>query len=131
MLWNCPRATCCADQNLAAKFAREKDTPYTTFVRGEGLDIHDAQYVRNLRKVPLKPWARRGGNAAFLNHDASRTSNDCYIMEIPAGGKLNPHRQMYEEMLLVLDGRGSTKVWNNSGKSITFEWKAAPFSAFR
>ena len=109
---------------LVAKFASEKAKPYEEWVRAEGLDILDAQYVRNLRKVPLKPWTRRGGNAAFLNHDASRHSNDCYIMEIPAGGKLNQHRQMYEEMVFVLDGRGSTKVWNNAGKSLTFEWKA-------
>src|SRR3954454_7620794 len=91
---------------LAQKFATEKDTPYLRFIRGEGLDIISAQYVPNLRTVELKPWARRGGNAVFVNHDASRTSNDCYVMEIPPGKKLEPQRQLYEEMVLVLDGRG-------------------------
>ena len=46
---------------LAKKFATEKDTPYTRWVRGEGLDIISALYVPNLRTVELKPWARRGG----------------------------------------------------------------------
>jgi oxalate decarboxylase/phosphoglucose isomerase-like protein (cupin superfamily) len=109
-------------EDLAKKFATEKETPYTRWVRDEGLEIIPAMYVRNLRKVELKPWARRGGNAVFVNHDASRTSNDSYVMEIPAGKKLAPHRQLFEEMILILDGRGSTTVWNDEGKRITFEW---------
>lgn len=113
-----------AMDELVAKFASEKADPYKNWVHGEGLEIHDAQYVRNLRHVPLKPWKRRGGDAAFLNHDASKSSNDCYVMEIAPGGKLEPHRQMYEEMIFVLDGRGSTRVWNNAGQSVGFEWKA-------
>jgi oxalate decarboxylase/phosphoglucose isomerase-like protein (cupin superfamily) len=116
-------------EDMAKKFATEKDTPYTRWIREEGLEIIPALYVRNLRTVPLKPWARRGGNAVFVNHDASRTSNDSYVMEIPAGGKLAPHRQLYEEMILVLDGRGSTTVWNDTGQRITFEWQAGSLFA--
>jgi oxalate decarboxylase/phosphoglucose isomerase-like protein (cupin superfamily) len=109
--------------DLAQKFATEKDTPYLRYVRGEGLDILDAHYIANLRNIDLKPWARRGGRGVFLNHEASRTSNDCYVCEIPPGGKLEPRRQMYEEMIYVLDGRGSTTVWKDAGKRVTFEWK--------
>jgi oxalate decarboxylase/phosphoglucose isomerase-like protein (cupin superfamily) len=32
-------------------------------------------------------------------------------------------------MILVLDGRGSTSVWNDEGKRITFEWKAGAMFA--
>ena len=110
--------------DLAQKFVTEKDTPYLRYVRAEGLDILDARYVANLRDVELKPWARRGGRGVFLNHDASRTTNDCYVCEIAPGGRLAPQRQMYEEMVFVLDGRGSTTVWNDAGNRITFEWKA-------
>ena len=72
-------------QELADKFKTEKDSPYLRFVRGEGLDIVGAQYVPNLRTVELKPWARKGGRGVFINHEASRTSNDCYVCEIAAG----------------------------------------------
>jgi oxalate decarboxylase/phosphoglucose isomerase-like protein (cupin superfamily) len=115
--------------DLAEKFATEKNTPYERWVREEGLDIIPANYVRNLRHVELKPWARRGGKGVFINHEASRTSNDCYVCEIPAGGKLAPQRQLYEEMVLILDGRGSTTVWNDAGHRITFEWKAGAMFA--
>jgi oxalate decarboxylase/phosphoglucose isomerase-like protein (cupin superfamily) len=116
--------TAVVSDELAQKFKAEKDTPYLRWVRGEGLDIISAHYVQNLRTVALKPWARRGGRGVYLNHDASRTTNDCYVCEIAPAGKLNPQRQLFEEMVFVLDGRGSTTVWNDAGARITFEWKA-------
>jgi oxalate decarboxylase/phosphoglucose isomerase-like protein (cupin superfamily) len=116
-------------EEMAKKFATEKDTPYTRWVRDEGLDIVSAHYVRNLRTVELKPWPRRGGRAVFINHEASRTSNDCYVCEIPPGKSLAPQRQLFEEMILVLDGRGSTSVWNDAGKRVTFEWQAGAMFA--
>jgi oxalate decarboxylase/phosphoglucose isomerase-like protein (cupin superfamily) len=118
-----------ASDDLAKKFAAEKETPYTRWVRGEELDIVSSFHVPDLHTVELKPWPRRGGRAVFLNHDASRTSNDCYVCEIPAGKELAPQRQLYEEMIYVLDGRGSTAVWNDAGRRITFEWKAGALFA--
>src|SRR5258707_15322009 len=102
-------------EELAKNFSTKRDTPYLRWVRSEGLDIIGAHYVRNLRTVELKPWARRGGRGVYINHEASRTSNDGYVCEIPAGKKLEPQRQLFEEMILVLYGRGSTTVWNDEG----------------
>jgi oxalate decarboxylase/phosphoglucose isomerase-like protein (cupin superfamily) len=116
-------------EEFAKKFATEKDTPYTRWVRAEGLDIIGAHYVRNLHRVELKPWARREGFGVFINHEASRTSNDCYVCEIPPGKKLAPQRQLFEEMIMVLSGRGSTTVWNDAGQRMTFEWKAGALFA--
>src|SRR5262249_32855491 len=118
------RPDAAVSDDLAQKFKTEKDTPYLRFVRGEGLDILSAHYVRNLRTVELRPGARRGGRVVFLTHAASRTSNDCYVGETPPAGKLNPQRQLFEEMVFILDGRGSTTVWNDAGARVTFEWKA-------
>jgi oxalate decarboxylase/phosphoglucose isomerase-like protein (cupin superfamily) len=110
-------------EEMAKKFETEKDTPYERWVRAEGLDIIPAHYVRNLRSVELKPWPSRGGRGVFINHEASRHSNDCYVCEVAPGGRLEPRRQVFEEMILILSGRGSTSVWNNAGGRITFEWK--------
>jgi oxalate decarboxylase/phosphoglucose isomerase-like protein (cupin superfamily) len=107
---------------MAKKFATEKDTPYNRWVAGEGLDIISAHYIPDLNTVELKPWARRGGRGVYINHEASRTSNDCYVCEIPPAGELAPQRQLFEEMIYVLDGTGSTTVWNDGGNKMTFEW---------
>ncbi|MEO7743517.1 MAG: cupin domain-containing protein, partial [Usitatibacter sp.] len=114
---------------MAKKFATEKETPYTRWVKDQGLEIDSAIYQENLHTLELKPWAARGGKGAFLNHDASRTSNDAYVCEIPPGKQLEPRRQLFEEMIYVLDGRGSTTVWNDSGAKVTFEWKAGAIFA--
>src|ERR1700681_1491397 len=116
-------------QEMAEKFKTEKDTPYLRFVRAEGLDIISAQYVPDLRTVELKPWPRRAGKGVYVNHEASRTSNDCYVCEIAPGKKLEPSRHLFEEMILILGGRGSTTIWNNAGERVTFEWKAGSIFA--
>ena len=114
---------------LAKKFASEKDSAYLRFVRNDGLDIISAHYVPNLRTVDLKPWPRRDASGVYINHEASRFSNDCYVCEIAPGKKLDPAHHLYEDMLLILSGRGSTTVWNNFGARITFEWKAGSIFA--
>src|SRR6478735_1971495 len=45
-----------------------------------------------------------------------------YLEDIPAGKSLKPQRLMYEEVLYVLEGSGSTAVWNDENKKVTFEW---------
>lgn len=114
---------------MAKKFATEKDSPYTRWIAAQGLDILSGHYIPDLRTVDLKPWARRGGKGVYINHEASRTSNDCYVCEIPPGKSLEPQRQLFEEMIYVLSGRGSTTVRNDAGAEITFEWQAGALFA--
>ena len=42
-------------EEFAKKFATEKETPYTRWVKAEGLDIISSLYVPNLHTVELKP----------------------------------------------------------------------------
>lgn len=65
--------------------------------------------------MEFKPWARRNGQAVFIDHDASRTSNDCYVCEIESGSKFNEQRQLYEEMIMIPEGRGSTIALADQG----------------
>ncbi len=117
-------------EELAKKFATEKDTPYLRWVRGEGLDIISAQYVRNLRTVELKPWPRRGAASGSTSTTTPRASPTIATSAPSRPGKSStPQRQLYEEMILILDGRGATSVWNDEGKRITFEWKAGAMFA--
>lgn len=110
--------------DLATLFAAEQDSPYAEWVRAEALEIVSSRHLPNLHTVELKPWLRRGGHGVFLNHDESRTSSDSYVCEIPPGKELATQRQMYEEMIYVLDGGGSTMVWNDGGERVMFEWQA-------
>jgi mannose-6-phosphate isomerase-like protein (cupin superfamily) len=96
---------------------------YRQWLLAEGLDVIPGNYVPDLRLVGLRPWARTGGAACFINHDGSDTSNDCYISEVPPGGSLLPQRHLHEAMFYVLHGRGSSTVWDPSGHEHFFEWQ--------
>src|SRR5262249_29273607 len=47
-----------------------------------------------------------------------------YLVEIPSAGALNVERHLYEKVVLVVEGRGTTEVWQEGqGKRHVFEWQ--------
>jgi quercetin dioxygenase-like cupin family protein len=93
-------------------------------VKKEGLDLVRGYKLDNVYTHPLKPWARTGGKAAFIMLDGCGEIDTSYICEIPAGGELKPQKHLYEEMVYVLSGRGSTTVWYEGQRKNHFEWQA-------
>jgi hypothetical protein len=57
------------------------------------------------------------------------TLADCHVREIPPGLSLAPQRHPFEQIILVLAGRGSTSFCNDDGASVNFEWKAGTLFA--
>ena len=48
----------------------------------------------------------------------------CYVVEVPGAGALNPEKHIYEEIYLVVEGRGTTEVWlEGDNKRHVFEWQ--------
>jgi len=64
----------------------------------------------------LRPWARMGGNGAFIYLDGQKQAGftGMYVAEIPPHGALEPEKHLYEEMIYVLRGTGATEFWNVS-----------------
>jgi quercetin dioxygenase-like cupin family protein len=103
---------------------KTRQTPYEQWVAAEGLPLVQGHYIADLATAPVEPWARRHANGCFINHDASNVSNDCYLLELSPGGQTPPQRQLFEETIYVLKGRGSTTVWYDEDQKTSFEWKA-------
>ena len=104
-------------------------SPYAQWVCSEGLDVLQPSAPLDLRTVDLKPWARRGGRGAYLQPAAVPLAADCYVCEIAPGQRLAPQRHLFEEIVLVLGGRGSTTFSVAGDESQTFEWKAGTLFA--
>jgi len=102
---------------------------FDEWVEREGLDLIRGAKVDNVYTQPLKPWDRTGGKAVQIQLDGTGELNNAYICEIPVGGELKPQRHVYEEMLFILSGRGSTSVWLEPKKKNSFEWQAGSLFA--
>src|SRR6185295_5744665 len=83
---------------------------YDQWVEAQNIPVIREFYIEDLRTAKLAPWVSRGGTGAI---------NDGYISEIPPGQSLKPQRAMYEELIFVLEGNGSTSVWNDEKKKVT------------
>ena len=97
-------------------------TPYQKWAEAQGVPIINDFYIEDLKTVPLEPWAWRGGHGVIINLIGTGDVNEAYVSEISPGGKLNPLRMMYEETVFVVEGSGSTSIWNDEKKKVTFEW---------
>jgi hypothetical protein len=105
------------------KFPRP-NTPYDTFMEEQGIPIYREIGVRRVQDLPRKPWKRMGGSGTFIQLLGTEGLWGSYVVEVPGAGALNAERHMYEEMYLVVEGRGTTEVWaDGNGKKLTFEWQ--------
>jgi quercetin dioxygenase-like cupin family protein len=109
---------------------KKQPTPYDAFMEAEGIPCFRGNGVRTVLDLPLAPWKRTGGRGTYVQLYGTETKWGMYVVEVPARGALNPEKHMYEEVFLVVDGRGTTEVWQEGDtKRHTFEWqKGSMFS---
>ena len=80
--------------------------------------------MHRVQDLPLKPWQRLGGQGTFIQFYGTEGLWGCYVVEVPGAGALHPERHMYEEIYLVIEGRGTTEVWvDGAAKKHQFEWQ--------
>ena len=105
--------------------------PYDKFMESEGIPCYRNIGVRTVLDIELKPWKRLGGRGSYIQLFGTEGLWGSYVVEVPAGGALNVDKHMYEKVVFVVEGRGSTEVWSgaNASKKQTFEWqKGSTFS---
>ncbi|HLG72666.1 MAG TPA: cupin domain-containing protein [Chloroflexota bacterium] len=102
---------------------------FDEWVESEGLELIRGYKIEDVHSVPLRPWARTGGNAVWMQLEGTGGLNGGYICEIPAGKQLEPKRQLFEELIYILSGQGSSMVWYEGQPKRTFEWTAGSLFA--
>lgn len=111
------------EKEIIAELPPNIRTSYEKWLADEGIDVITGYHVEDLRKVPLKPWKRKGGLGVFINLEGSGQTDGAYICEIPPGKSLNPQKHLFEELIFVLDGQGTTTLWNEGGAKQIIEWQ--------
>jgi len=106
------------------KFNQPK-SDYDRFMEADGLPIVRGVGVRRVQDLPLADWPRMGGRGSYIQLHGTEGKWGCYVVEVPAAGALKPEKHLYEEIYLVVEGRGSTEVWlDDGGRRHVFEWQA-------
>ena len=94
---------------------------YLEWVKNEGIPVVEGFGI-DLLQVEVKPWARLGALGACALLKGRGDFLDMQVLELPPGGETSPQKHLFEEVLYVLDGRGSTTVESSSGEKHSFEW---------
>ena len=95
--------------------------PYLDWVKDEGLRVHEGYYAY-LMGVEVEPWARVGCKAAVCHLKGRGDFANLFVFEIPPGGSTAPQQHLYEEVIYVLEGTGSTQLEFPDGTRRSFEW---------
>jgi quercetin dioxygenase-like cupin family protein len=118
--WHEPKA----GENAGTGTFSRPAMPYDRFMEAEGVPVHRAIGVHRVHDLPMKPWQRLGGRGTYIQLFGTEGLWGMYVVEIPPGGALNPEKHMYEKQVFVVEGRGSTEIWNEGQtKKNAFEWQ--------
>ena len=82
---------------------------YLEWVKGEGIPVVE-DFGVDLFAVETKPWARYGANGAAVHLKGRGDFLNMFVLNIPPTASTAPQRHVYEEVVYVLDGRGSTTI---------------------
>ena len=101
--------------------------PYLDWIEGEGIPIHEEFWV-DLLTLETGPWARMGTKGAAIHLKGRGDFMSMFLIDLDPGGQSDQQRHLFEEVIYVMEGHGSTTVIAHDGRKHTFEW--GPKSVF-
>ncbi len=109
---------------------KKQPTPYDAFMESEGIPVFRDIGISRVQDLPLFNWKRTGGKGHYIQLLGTETKWGCFVVEVPPAGALHAQKHMFEEIYLVVEGRGTTEVWQEGdSKKHVFEWqKGSMFS---
>ena len=95
--------------------------PYLDWLKAEGIPLTE-DYGVYLFDVPTAPWPRYGVNGAAVHLKGRGDFANMFVLEIGPGKSTTPQRHLYEDVVYVLEGHGSTQLEFPDGSRRSFEW---------
>lgn len=94
--------------------------PYADWVAGEGVPVVE-DFGIDLLAVETRPWPRLGCDGAIAHLKGRGDFVSILVVDLPPGAKAAPQRHLFEEVVYVLSGHGSTVIETDAGRH-SFEW---------
>ncbi len=101
--------------------ARYGIDPYLDWIRQEGVPVVE-DYGLYLFDVQTRMWPRFGMKGAACHCQGRGDFASMFLFEIAPGGSSTPQKHLYEEVVYVLEGTGSTQIELPDGTRRSFEW---------
>jgi quercetin dioxygenase-like cupin family protein len=95
--------------------------PYKDWIEREGVPVAE-DFGIHLHRVETKPWPRFDIKGAVVHVKGRGDNVSIFLYDLPPGGKTSPRTHLFEEVIFVLEGHGSTQVEAADGRKHTFEW---------
>src|SRR5581483_10830719 len=94
---------------------------YLEWLEAEGLRVVEGLAI-DCHTVETAPWARTGVRGAALHLHGRGDFCNMFLHELPPGKSTSPQHHLFEEVIYVVEGAGSTEIELASGERRTFEW---------
>jgi uncharacterized RmlC-like cupin family protein len=94
--------------------------PYLAWAETEGVPITE-DFGIDLLKIPTKHWPRMGVHGGIAHLKGRGDFLAMFVLDLAPGATTEPQKHLYEEVVYVLSGHGSTLVEVGDQKH-SFEW---------
>jgi uncharacterized RmlC-like cupin family protein len=95
--------------------------PYMDWIKREGIPVTE-DFGIDLLNIPTVPWPRAGVKAGAAHLKGRGDFISMFVIDIGPGEKTAPQKHLYEEVVYVLSGHGSTVIETSDGRRHSFEW---------
>ncbi len=95
--------------------------PYLDWVKGESIPIVE-DFGVDLLAVETGVWPRMGAKGAAIHLKGRGDFMSMFLIELAPGGQSDQQQHLFEEVIYVIEGHGSTTVVAHDGRKHTFEW---------
>ncbi len=111
-----------SEPNTAADGARLLVDPYQEWAEAQGIPLVE-DFGVDLLTLPTARWERLGADAAFVHVKGRGDFIAVTVLDIGPGNATEAQRHLYEEVVYVLSGHGTTEVESPDGSiRHSFEW---------
>ena len=83
--------------------------PYVAWTEKEGVPVTE-DFGVDLLKCPTAHWARFGVEGGIVNLKGRGDFVSIFVLDLKPGAQTSPQKHLYEEVVYVLSGHGSTTV---------------------